>query len=78
MLDQEQSPVMTSEQLQQWTSEDPESPRVCSQRMACLDSNCIPYKQRQHELSVQDGCVLWGALITRDKLLGLDQTWTWT
>ena len=67
MLDQEQSPLTTSEQLWQWTSKDPMLSRVCEYVLSGwpenLESNYIPYNQRQHELSVQDGCVLWGACI---------------
>ncbi|CAI5661061.1 unnamed protein product [Oreochromis niloticus] len=46
MVDQDQEGVMTSEQLQRWTTKDPILSRV-----------------RQQELSVQDGCVLWGARV---------------
>ena len=66
-LDQEQSPLTTSEQLRQWTSKDSILSRVREYVLRGwpenLDSNYSPYKQRQHELSVQDGCVLWGARI---------------
>nr|XP_043895059.1 uncharacterized protein K02A2.6-like [Solea senegalensis] len=67
MLDREQSPLTTSEQLRYWTTRDPILSRVREYVLRGwpdnVDSNYMPYRQRQHELSVQDGCVLWGARI---------------
>lgn len=68
MLDSVISPLTTSENIKQWTSRDPVLSRVREYVLKGWPdhSNTIefsPYKSRQHELSVQDGCVLWGARI---------------
>ncbi|XP_025999364.1 uncharacterized protein K02A2.6-like [Astatotilapia calliptera] len=67
MVDQDQEGVMTSEQLQRWTTKDPILSRVREYAMrgwpTTQHPNFQPYRQRQQELSVQDGCVLWGARV---------------
>ncbi|CAI5670816.1 unnamed protein product [Oreochromis niloticus] len=67
MVDQDQEGVMTSEQLQRWTTKDPILSRVREYALrgwpTIQHPNFQPYRQRQQELSVQDGCVLWGARV---------------
>ncbi|XP_013763339.1 uncharacterized protein LOC102215153 [Pundamilia nyererei] len=67
MVDQDHEGVMTSEQLQRWTTKDPILSRVREYALrgwpTTQHPNFQPYKQRQQELSVQDGCVLWGARV---------------
>ena len=67
MLDQEQRTLMTSGQLQKWTTTDPILSRVREYVLRGWPNNrerhFMPYRRKQHELSVQDGCVLWGAHI---------------
>ncbi|KAL3995729.1 protein phosphatase 1 regulatory subunit 15B [Sarotherodon galilaeus] len=67
MVDQDQEGVMTSEQLQRWTTKDPILSRVREYALrgwpTTQHPNFQPYRQRQQELSVQDGCVLWGARV---------------
>nr|XP_033495922.1 uncharacterized protein K02A2.6-like [Epinephelus lanceolatus] len=67
MLDQEHPPLMTSEQLKKWTTKDPILSRVREYVLRGWpknqDRDFVHYRQRQQELSVQDGCVLWGARI---------------
>ena len=59
------SPV-TAAEIKSWTDKDPILSRVRNmaltgwQAHASNDATFRPYKQRECELSVQDGCVLWG------------------
>eukprot|EP00731_Ephydatia_muelleri_P017692 Em0010g790a len=59
------SPV-TAAEIKSWTDKDPILSRVRNmaltgwQAHASNDVTFRPYKQRECELSVQDGCVLWG------------------
>ncbi len=66
MLESVAGPLTTAEQIKHWTSKDPVLSRVREYVLkGWPDHNdtqqFVPYKQRQQELSVQDGCVLWGA-----------------
>lgn len=67
MMDQGHGPPMTSEKLQRWTTNDPILSRVCEYILRGWpdnnDTDFTPNRQRQCELSVQDGCVLWGARV---------------
>lgn len=67
MMDQGHGLLMTSEKLQRWTTKDPILSRVCEYILRGWldnhDTDFAPYRQRKCELSVQDGCVLWGARV---------------
>ncbi|XP_056589597.1 uncharacterized protein K02A2.6-like [Triplophysa dalaica] len=68
MLDSLVNPLTTSEQIKYWTTRDPVLSRVREYVLKgwpdhSNSNEFAPYKQRQQELSVQDGCVLWGARI---------------
>ena len=64
MLEQKPNPLMTYVQIQSWTARDPELSRVREYILRGWprdhEPEFTPYRQRQHELIVQDGCVLWG------------------
>ena len=59
----ESSPV-TASQIKTWTDRDPLLSNVRDfilRRWEIADDNKLkPYQWCQHELSVQDGCLLWG------------------
>ncbi|KAJ7983823.1 hypothetical protein DPEC_G00370970 [Dallia pectoralis] len=65
MLEVMEDPPITTKQVKQWTAKDV----VLSQVLVwChkgwpreVDASYKPYSQRKLELSVKDGCVLWGA-----------------
>ena len=64
------SPV-SSDEIKRWTREDPVLARVLKYVLQGWPANVLgdfadamkPYKSRVNELSVQDGCVLWGARV---------------
>ena len=62
----ESTPV-TASQIRQWTDTDPVLSRVRSNLLTGWvksdDSELRPYQTRASELSVQDGCVLWGSRV---------------
>lgn len=67
MLDVVDEPPITTAQVRQWTAKDKELSQV---HQWCLkgwprevDTSYRPYSQRRLELSVKDGCVLWGARV---------------
>ena len=57
------SPV-TAKQIKTWTSHDPVlskvRDRVLQGWVDTRDLSMQPYQRRKHELSIEDGCVLWG------------------
>lgn len=66
MLDTVSSPLMTLKQIQMWTSKDPVLSRMREYAMRGWPEHSeltllAPYRQEQHELSVHDRIVLWGA-----------------
>ncbi len=66
MLESIAGSLTTAEQIKHWTSKDPVLSRVCEYVLKGWPDHhdtqeFVPYKQRQQELSVRDGCVLWGA-----------------
>ncbi len=68
MLESIAGSLMTAEQIKHWTSKDPVLSRVREYVLKGWPDHSdtqelVPYKQRQQELSVQDGCVLWGARV---------------
>lgn len=67
MLDVLEDPPITTKQLRQWIAKDETLSQVL---VWCLkgwprevDAKYKPYSQRKLELSVKDGCVLWGARV---------------
>ena len=64
----ESTPV-TSSDIAKWTKSDPILSKVHNcclmgwTSAAKMDPNMLPFYNRQHELSVQQGCVLWGTRI---------------
>uniref|UniRef100_A0A1A7YSF0 Gypsy retrotransposon integrase-like protein 1 n=2 Tax=Iconisemion striatum TaxID=60296 RepID=A0A1A7YSF0_9TELE len=69
MMDVLEESLINADQIKRWTSKDP----VLSQVHEFLlkgwpngdneDLNLKPYSQRRRELSVRDGCILWGARV---------------
>ena len=59
-----QASPITAEQIHPWTNRDPVLSRVrniMSKRwIDCFDDVLRPYHNRKDELSMMDGCVLWG------------------
>ena len=57
------SPV-TAKQIKTWTSHDPVLSKVRDKVLQgwvdTRDLSMQPYQRRKHELSIEDGCVLWG------------------
>lgn len=58
--------MVTAQQIWELTAKDPVLSRVREYTLQGWPQYKVgpefqPYRQRQHELSVQDGCVLWGA-----------------
>ncbi|CAM4597728.1 unnamed protein product [Leuciscus chuanchicus] len=67
MLEVMEDPPIMTKQVRQWTAKDKILPQVLAW---CLkgwprevDAVYKPYSQRKLELSVKDGCVLWGARV---------------
>ena len=59
---------LTAVQISNWTHRDPVLAHVKEYLLHRWpqdidDLELIPYKSRTNELSVQDGCVLWGARV---------------
>ena len=67
LLDQLSTSIVTAMQIKSWTDTDPVLSRV--QRFVQSgwteppDSDFQPYFNRRDELSIVDGCVLWGARV---------------
>ena len=65
-----ESPI-SADEIKRWTREDPVLARVLKYVLQGWPANLLgdfvdamkPYKSRANELSVQDGCVLWGARV---------------
>ena len=57
------SPI-TAKQIKSWTSHDPILAKVRDKVLQgwvdTKDPNFLPYQRRKRELSIEDGCVLWG------------------
>lgn len=57
------SPI-TAKQIKSWTSHDPILAKVHDKVLQgwvdTKDPNFLPYQRRKRELSIEDGCVLWG------------------
>ncbi|XP_041823137.1 uncharacterized protein K02A2.6-like [Melanotaenia boesemani] len=71
MLDVMEDPPITTAQVKQWTAKDVALSKVL---LWCLkgwpkevDAEFKPFSQRRLELSVTDGCVLWGARVVVPK-----------
>ena len=62
-----EDPPITAAQLKQWTAKDETLSQVLVWCMKGwpkeVDTAYKPYIQRRLELSVKDGCVLWGARV---------------
>ncbi|XP_048578377.1 uncharacterized protein K02A2.6-like [Nematostella vectensis] len=60
--------ILTSEQISHWTRKDPVLAHVHEYLLRGwptddTDPALTPYRKRRDELSVQDGCILWGARV---------------
>ncbi|XP_063049093.1 uncharacterized protein K02A2.6-like [Engraulis encrasicolus] len=71
MLDVMEDPPITTAQVKQWTAKDQTLSQVL---LWCLkgwpkvvDTEFRPYSKRKLELSVKDGCVLWGSRVVIPK-----------
>ena len=64
LLESLQVTPVTARQVKQWTARDPVLSRVLQFTLqgwpSSVDDYLIPYFRRKDELSVQDGCLLWG------------------
>ena len=62
-----QSSPITAEQIKHWTNRDPVLSRVrnlvSKGWIDCSDDVLRPYQNRKDELSMLDGCVLWGSRV---------------
>ena len=68
VLCQIESTTIKAAQIRSWTDRDPTLAKVKRYCMAhwpqhCQDVQMRPYYQRRMEISVQDGCLLWGSRI---------------
>ena len=67
LLDMLNSLPVTSEQIKQWTSKDPVLSKVKIMIQQgweySKESDLTPYQKRKDELSVHDGCLLWGTRV---------------
>ena len=67
LMDTLQSSVVTVRQIRTWTERDPVLSRVRDLILQgwryTTDRDLKPYQQRKDELSVHDGCVLWGSRV---------------
>lgn len=58
---------VTAKDVRSWTARDPTLSKVrvmlASGWTESDDKQFTPYNQRQHELSLQDGCILWGSRV---------------
>ncbi|XP_023809022.1 uncharacterized protein K02A2.6-like [Oryzias latipes] len=65
VMEEMQGPVLRSEQIKKWTTKDPTLAKVREYIQRGWpnhkNSELKPFEVRKEELSVQDGCVLWGA-----------------
>ena len=77
LLDILNSLPVTSEHIRQWTSKDPvlSKVKIMIQQgwQNSKEANLAPYQRRKDELSVHDGCLLWGTRVVvpppgRDKI----------
>ena len=79
LMQQLGSAPVSSHQIKDWTAKDPILARVKSYTLRSwpeklLDADLKPYFDRMLELSVEDGCIVWGSRIVipppgRDKIL---------
>ncbi|XP_029904245.1 LOW QUALITY PROTEIN: uncharacterized protein K02A2.6-like [Myripristis murdjan] len=67
MLDGMDDAPVTTEQVRHWTAKDVTLSRVHGYVLKgwplTVEPECMPYFSRRLELSVRDGCVLWGARV---------------
>ncbi|XP_035806354.2 uncharacterized protein K02A2.6-like [Amphiprion ocellaris] len=69
LLERLSTSLVTAKQIKMWTDRDPVLSQVKRWLMqgwpaAVEQEELKPYARRQQELSVQDGCVLWGSRVT--------------
>ena len=60
--------TVSASSIKDWTNRDPVLSKVRRYTLvgwpgSHLDEEFRPYKSRQHELSVEDGCILWGSRV---------------
>ncbi len=61
-----QNAQVSAQQIKLWTDRDPKSGTSCCKVDGWLtekDPDLRPYQTRKDELSIQDGCVLWGSRV---------------
>ena len=67
LLDMLNSLPVTSEHIRQWTSKDPvlSKVKIMVQQgwQSSKEADLTPYQRRRNELSVHDGCLLWGTRV---------------
>ena len=67
LLESLQTSPVTADQIKTWTNHDPTLSRVKKLVLQgwidTKDLNIQPYQRRKEELSVQDGCLLWGSRV---------------
>lgn len=68
MLESSDITLVTADQVKAWTDKDPVLLRVREMIRSGWSSNLkgeefAPYEVRKHELSIQNGCVLWGSRV---------------
>ena len=70
---------VTAKDVRSWTARDPTLSKVrvmlASGWTESDDKQFTPYNQRQHELSLQDGCILWGSRVVIVRVM-LASGWT--
>ena len=58
------TPISTA-QVKLWTDQDPILAKIKRQLLSgSSGAETNPYRQRQTELSIEDGCILWGSATT--------------
>ena len=71
LMDTLQSSPITPQTIRQWTDRDPLLSKVQKMVLQGWENgegeNMTPFNRRRDELSVQDGCVLWGSRVVMPK-----------
>ena len=71
LMESLQTLPVTSTQVAKWTDHDPTLAKVRDNvQRGWL--TCIPYQRRKDELSVEDGCVLWGRRVPQGQAKALE------
>ena len=66
LMERLNSSLVTARHIREWTSRDPELSKIRKQVLEgwpeSTEQNC-PYAKRKGEISVEDGCLLWGTRV---------------